>query len=49
MRGQEVTVPPCTNDWWGFLPQYGGYVSNSYVSSPGDRLPDVPDCAAPQP
>ncbi|WP_438828378.1 hypothetical protein [Streptomyces hesseae] len=43
-RGQTVTVPPYTNDWWAYLPKYGGYITNIYVSSPGDKLPDIPDC-----
>ncbi|MCC3779821.1 hypothetical protein K6I33_005871, partial [Streptomyces sp. UNOB3_S3] len=43
-RGQVVTVPPYTNDWWAYLPKYAGYITNIYVSSPGDKLPDVPDC-----
>ncbi|MET9390361.1 hypothetical protein ABZY20_08090 [Streptomyces sp. NPDC006624] len=49
VRGQEVSVPPYTNDWWAYLPQYGGYMSNIYVSSPDNRLPDVPECAAARP
>ncbi|MFF8973067.1 hypothetical protein [Streptomyces sp. NPDC014995] len=48
-RGQVVTVPPYTNDWWAYLPQYGGYVSNIYISSPDNRLPDVPECGDRQP
>jgi len=43
-RGQEVSVPPYTNDWWAYLPQYGGWISNIYVSSPDNRIPDVRDC-----
>ncbi|MGW6415038.1 hypothetical protein [Streptomyces sp. NPDC055055] len=43
-RGERVTVPPYTNDWWAYLPQYGGWVSQIYISSPGDTLPGVPDC-----
>ncbi|MEU4610464.1 hypothetical protein [Streptomyces umbrinus] len=45
-QGQTVSVPPYTNDWWAYLPQYGGYISNIYISSPDNRLPDVPNCAA---
>jgi hypothetical protein len=44
-KGQTVSVPPYTNEWWAYLPQYGGYISNIYISSPENRLPDVPDCA----
>ncbi|MDL5205774.1 hypothetical protein [Streptomyces sp. ALI-76-A] len=47
-RGQVVSVPPYTNDWWAYLPQYGGYISNIYISSPDNRLPDVPECGTPQ-
>lgn len=43
-RGQEVSVPPYTNDWWAYLPQYGGWISNIYISSPDNRLPDVKEC-----
>ncbi|MFE6175702.1 hypothetical protein [Streptomyces sp. NPDC056464] len=43
-RGEQVEVPPYTNDWWAYLPQYGGWVSNIYMSSPDNRLPDVKDC-----
>nr|WP_190132359.1 SH3 domain-containing protein [Streptomyces mashuensis] len=43
-RGEKLTVPPYTNDWWSYLPAYGGYVSNIYVTCPGNRLPDVPEC-----
>lgn len=45
-KGQLVSVPPYSNDWWAYLPQYGGYISNIYISSPDNRLPDVSDCAA---
>ncbi|WP_413761275.1 hypothetical protein [Streptomyces sp. MMBL 11-3] len=44
--GQEVTVPPYTNAWWAYLPQYGGYVTNIYLSSPGNQLPGVPVCSS---
>ncbi|MFI8890421.1 hypothetical protein [Streptomyces paradoxus] len=44
-RGEEVSVPPYTNDWWAYLPQYGGFISNIYISSPDNRLPNVPECA----
>ncbi|GGV58045.1 hypothetical protein GCM10010294_05300 [Streptomyces griseoloalbus] len=45
-KGQTVSVPPYTNDWWAYLPQYGGYISNIYISHPDNRLPDVPLCAS---
>lgn len=43
-RGQTVAVPPYTNEWWGYLPQYGGYMTNIYISSPDNKLPGIPDC-----
>ncbi|PNG20484.1 SH3 domain-containing protein [Streptomyces cahuitamycinicus] len=48
-RGEVVSVPPYTNDWWAYLPQYGGYISNIYISSPDNRLPNVPECGSPRP
>ncbi|MFI8167640.1 hypothetical protein ACIGAN_14930 [Streptomyces sp. NPDC085931] len=45
VRGQVVNVPPYSNDWWAYLPQYKGYISNIYISSPDNRLPNVPECA----
>lgn len=48
-RGEVVSVPPYTNDWWAYLPQYGGFISNIYISSPDNRLPDVPECAQRRP
>lgn len=44
--GQQVTVAPYTNAWWAYLPQYGGYMTNIYVSSPDNRLPGVPVCSS---
>ncbi|MEU9349738.1 hypothetical protein AB0D65_01630 [Streptomyces griseoloalbus] len=44
-KGQTVSVPPYTNDWWAYLPQYGGYISNIYISHPDNQLPDVPLCS----
>lgn len=43
-RGGRVTVPPYDNDWWAYLPQYGGWITQIYISSPGNTLPGVPDC-----
>jgi hypothetical protein len=43
-QGQTVNVPPYTNNWWARLPLYPGYMTNIYVSSPGNKLPGVPDC-----
>lgn len=42
--GQVVNVPPYTNEWWAYLPAYGGYMTNIYISSPDNKLPGVPDC-----
>lgn len=44
--GQEVSIPPYTNAWWAHLPQYGGYMTNIYISSPGNQLPGVPVCSS---
>ncbi|MFI6340282.1 hypothetical protein [Streptomyces sp. NPDC050535] len=43
-QGQQVEVPPYVNDWWAYLPLYGGYVTNIYVQSPDNQLPGVPLC-----
>ncbi|MGW2541813.1 hypothetical protein ACWC5I_13305 [Kitasatospora sp. NPDC001574] len=43
-QGETVSVPPYTNDWWAYLPQYGGYVTNIYLQSPGNQLPGVGTC-----
>jgi hypothetical protein len=43
-RGGAVSVPPYENDWWAFLPQYGGWMTNIYLDSPGNQLPGVPVC-----
>ncbi|MFI5793138.1 hypothetical protein [Streptomyces sp. NPDC051677] len=43
-QGQQVEVPPYVNDWWAYLPLYGGYITNIYVRSPDNRLPGVPLC-----
>ncbi|WP_443073356.1 hypothetical protein [Streptomyces sp. NBC_01451] len=45
-QGQEVSIPPYTNKWWAYLPQYGGYITNIYISSPGNQLPGVPVCSS---
>ncbi|HTJ38433.1 MAG TPA: SH3 domain-containing protein [Dactylosporangium sp.] len=42
--GQEVVVDPYRNAWWAYLPQYGGFMTNIYVSSPDNVLPGVPTC-----
>ncbi|GAA3487012.1 hypothetical protein [Streptomyces cremeus] len=43
-RGQEVSIPPYTNDWWAYLPQYGGYVTNIYLSVPENQVPGLRLC-----
>ncbi|SEP95920.1 hypothetical protein SAMN04487983_1002275 [Streptomyces sp. yr375] len=43
-QGQRVEVPPYANDWWAYLPLYGGYLTNIYVRSPDNQLPGVPVC-----
>ncbi|MDT9685148.1 hypothetical protein RND61_24250 [Streptomyces sp. TRM76323] len=43
-RGQQVSVPPYVNDWWAYLPQYRGYMTNIYLSSPDNQVPGVPVC-----
>ncbi|MFE6488405.1 hypothetical protein ACFVGN_36485 [Streptomyces sp. NPDC057757] len=43
-QGQRVEVPPYVNDWWAYLPLYGGYITNIYVQSPDNQLPGVPLC-----
>ena len=45
-RGEEVVVEPYRNDWWAYLPEYGGYMTNIYIHSPDNELPDVPLCRA---
>jgi hypothetical protein len=43
-EGQEVVVDPYRNTWWAYLPQYGGYMTNIYISSPDNMLPGVRLC-----
>ncbi|MER5216667.1 hypothetical protein ABT063_40590 [Streptomyces sp. NPDC002838] len=43
-RGQQVSAPPYVNDWWAHLPQYGGYMTNIYLSVPENQVPGVPVC-----
>jgi hypothetical protein len=43
-RGEQVSQPPYVNDWWARLPQYGGYMTNIYVSTPENQVPGVPVC-----
>ena len=43
-RGRQVSDPPYVNDWWACLPQYGGYMTNIYLSVPQNQVPGVPVC-----
>jgi uncharacterized protein YraI len=43
-KGEVVNVPPYTNEWWAYLPQYNGWISNIYINSPDNKMPDVKDC-----
>ncbi|WP_344145041.1 hypothetical protein [Kribbella yunnanensis] len=43
-KGQLVTDPPHTSDWWAYLPKYRGYVTNIYISTGTPKLPNTPDC-----
>ncbi|AEW99474.1 hypothetical protein [Streptantibioticus cattleyicolor] len=43
-QGQTVTVGSYVNDWWAYLPLYGGWITNIYLDYPGNELPDVPVC-----
>nr|WP_308294764.1 hypothetical protein [Streptomyces sp. JJ66] len=43
-RGKRIEVPPYSSEWWAYLPQYGGYLTNVYVDTPHERLPGVPEC-----
>ncbi|OJF10308.1 serine hydrolase, partial [Couchioplanes caeruleus] len=42
--GEEVVIDTYRNSLWAYLPQFGGYMTNIYVKTPGNRLPNVPDC-----
>lgn len=44
-QGERVSVPPYVNDWWAYLPQYGGWITNIYIESPDNVLPGVPHCS----
>ena len=44
-QGGQVSVPPYVNDWWAYLPQYGGWITNIYITSSGNTLPGVPRCS----
>lgn len=44
VQSEIVEVPPYTNDWWAYLPQFGGYMTNIYINNESNQLPDVPTC-----
>ncbi|TDD43121.1 hypothetical protein E1263_41860 [Kribbella antibiotica] len=43
-KGQLITDPPNTSEWWAYLPKYQGYVTNVYVGTGTPKLPNIPDC-----
>ncbi|MEO3750925.1 hypothetical protein [Streptomyces sp. B6B3] len=43
-QGDVVTAEGVTNDWWAYLPDYGGYITNIYIDVPESQLPGVPGC-----
>ncbi len=43
-RGDRVTIPEGTSEWWAHVPALGGYVTVAYVAIPEDKLPGVPEC-----
>ncbi|MFJ9539223.1 hypothetical protein ACIRPX_18435 [Streptomyces sp. NPDC101225] len=43
-RGRPISDGPRSSDWWAHLPQYGGYMTNVYVDTSGERIPGVPVC-----
>ncbi|QNP74210.1 C40 family peptidase [Streptomyces roseirectus] len=42
-RGDSITAEGTTNDWWSYLPEYRGWITNIYLQGPA-VLPDVPEC-----
>jgi hypothetical protein len=43
-KGQLISTPARSSEWWAYLPKYNGYVTNVYVGTSGAKLPGVPDC-----
>jgi hypothetical protein len=43
--GELVNAEGYRNEWWAYLPERGGYMTNIYVRSPGNKLPGVLDCS----
>ncbi|GGM27282.1 hypothetical protein ACFFX1_16050 [Dactylosporangium sucinum] len=44
IQGEEVVRGNTRNDWWTYLPDLGGYMSNIFFEYPDNRLADVPVC-----
>jgi hypothetical protein len=45
VQGEEVVSGNTRNEWWTYLPDLGGYMSNIYFEYPDNRLPRVPVCS----
>jgi hypothetical protein len=43
--GELVDAEGYQNEWWAHLPERGGYMTNIYVRSPGNKLPGVANCS----
>ncbi|WP_331769558.1 hypothetical protein [Embleya sp. NBC_00888] len=33
-QGEEIIIASYTNQWWAYLPQYGGYITNKTPRGP---------------
>ena len=42
--GELVRAEGYENEWWAYLPERDGYMTNIYISSPDNKLPGVSDC-----
>jgi len=42
--GERVQAEGYENEWWAYLPERDGYMTNIYISSPDNKLPGVSDC-----
>lgn len=43
-EGELVSESGYSNDWWSYVPDLGGYVSNIYIDTPESVLPGIEDC-----
>jgi hypothetical protein len=43
--GELVDAEGYQNEWWAHLPERGGYMTNIYIKSPGNKLPGVATCS----